>query len=217
MTKQLPKGTWVGYVLVPIFLGMGSCGSPRTALEKKYDKGWKEIMQSQEWQNSFTASVDTKPIKNAGFYVIATDVEIGGEEDVLGREYSRDFRKKYHSLVLRSYFKVITQAERMNSRLEQEYAFFKKGISLEKTENAHSSKERDLREQRYLAHKTMLEGLRSWNVFNENRTADLDFFKRENIGDVHKMYEQGKADDALIRFLIYRLADLYHREDYAME
>lgn len=170
-------------------------------------------MQSQEWQNSFTASVDTKATENTGFYIIATDVEIGGEEDVLGREYTIDFRKKYHSLVLRAYFKVITQAERMNGRLEQEYASFQKGLSQEKSADKRISKVAALKEQQYRAHKNMLEGLRSWNVFNENRTADLDFFKRENIRVVHQMLERGKDDATAIRFLIYRLADLYHHQE----
>ncbi len=213
MTKQLPKGTWVWYVLAPLFLCTGSCTTKRSALEKKYDKGWKEIMQSQEWQNSFTASVDTQIPEGTGFYVIATDVEIGGEEDALGREYSIDFRKKYHSLVLRAYFKVIIQAERMNGRLEQEYKLFQKSKSLVDPSNKKNLKVADRKEQRYRSHKNMLEGLRSWNVFNENRTADLDFFKRENIQVVHEMNERGKEEETIIRFLIYRLADLYHGQD----
>ena len=195
MKRRIPDNTWVWYVLVPFFLLTGSCTSSKTVKNRQYDKGWKAIVQSEEWKNSVVANVDSRPAEKRGFYTVATDVEIAGNHDLLGLEFDAVFRKKYHSLVLRAYFKIITQAQKMEGRLKREY----------------ESKTLEQEKQKYIAHKNMLEGLRSWNIFNENRTADLDFFKRENIRRVHSMYENDVADDVMIRFLMYRLADLYHK------
>ncbi|MGI9553064.1 MAG: hypothetical protein ACR2MT_17795, partial [Aurantibacter sp.] len=70
----------------------------------------------------------------------------------------------------------------------------------------------ELVNKRYRAHRKMLEGLKSWNIFSEYGTNDLDFFKAENEETVKKMVKSGKSDLVIINYLIYKLADLYHFE-----
>ncbi|MGB3142623.1 MAG: hypothetical protein WBB24_00815, partial [Maribacter sp.] len=62
-------------------------------------------------------------------------------------------------------------------------------------------------------HKAMLSGLKSWNIFSENRSGDLKYFKAENEIAVQKMMKKGENDTQMVNYLIYKLADLYHVED----
>jgi hypothetical protein len=59
----------------------------------------------------------------------------------------------------------------------------------------------------------MLEGLKSWKAFNEYGSDDLDFFLSENLPRAHSMHSNGRGDEEILRYLVYRLADLYHFEE----
>jgi hypothetical protein len=59
----------------------------------------------------------------------------------------------------------------------------------------------------------MLGGLKSWNIFSENKSGDLDYFKAENREAVSKMKADGEGNTQIVNYLIYKLADLYHLEE----
>ncbi len=133
-------------------------------------------------------------------------MEIGNNPVVL--ENSK-FIKKFNSLVSRAYFKLIVEAERADIRLGSEYRrLYAKNES--KMNDLKIQEEFKLVYRRFLAHRRMLSGLKSWKIFSEDRTGDLEYFKKEYHGVIYKMYQNKASDDEMISFLMYRLADLYH-------
>lgn len=119
------------------------------------------------------------------------------------------FVKKFNSLVARAYFKLIVEAERADIRLGEEYKRLY-------AKNEHRMDDLDIQEEftlvykRFLAHRRMLSGLKSWKIFSDDRTGDLDYFKKEYREAIYKMYKSKSSDDEMVAFLMYRLADLYH-------
>ena len=80
------------------------------------------------------------------------------------------FNKRYGSLVSRAYFKIISEAEKADGRITGEYEQWKEkqnNSTLKKDKAV--KKESELALKRYKAHKKMLEGLKSWNIFSENQ------------------------------------------------
>jgi len=57
-----------------------------------------------------------------------------------------------------------------------------------------------------------LAGLKSWNLFSEDRTGDMLYFMAENEDRIYKMYKGKLPEDKMVKYLIYKLADLYHLE-----
>ena len=201
----------VAIVLSILFLG--SCAPSKTNYNRKYNRVWKQIVKSEEWKNSLLASNTIRLSENPDPYTGLPNEGIIGGEDLSGLEIGAGFRKKYHSLVSRAYFKIITEAEKADLQLEKEYRRWNTGADLDGsgTDLANNGK-LEMVNRRYHAHKEMLRGLKSWNIYSENRTDDLKFFKKEYIKPVHEMYQNGKDDTFMIDFLVYRLADLYHLE-----
>ncbi len=198
--------------LLPSLLLLVGCSASKTNRIRMYDKEWKKIVTSAEWENSLVASAHPKTSDTYSPYIVASDVEIGSENDLIGVEYDVIFRKKYHSFVLRAYFKIVTQAAKIDQHLKKKYEFVRMKYQSESMDTIQGE-ELALEKKKYEAHRKMLEGLRSWNIFNSNRTADLDFFKRDYIKKVYFLHKNGETEEAIIDFLIYRLADLYHYED----
>lgn len=124
------------------------------------------------------------------------------------------FEKDYQSLVSRAYFKIITEAEKADARISSEYRMLQ-----EQEENNPSridkqfKRRKELVAKKYNAHKAMLGGLKSWNIFSENKSGDLDYFKAENREAVSKMKADGEGNAQIVNYLIYKLADLYHLEE----
>lgn len=122
---------------------------------------------------------------------------------------SPKFTKKFNSLVSRAYFKLIVEAERADIRLGKEYTrLFDK--NKDKMDDLAIQEEFALVYKRFLTHRRMLSGLKSWRVFSEDRTGDLEYFKKEYRGAIYSMYRDKVSDDKMVVFLMYRLADLYH-------
>lgn len=119
------------------------------------------------------------------------------------------FTKKFNSLVSRAYFKLIVEAERADIRLANEY---KRLYAKNKNEmdDLVFQKEFVIVYKRFLTHRRMLSGLKSWRIFSEDRTGDLEYFKKEYRDAVYEMYRDKASDDKMVAFLMYRLADLYH-------
>ncbi len=150
-----------------------------------------------------------------------TDLYVSNSETVLVEDQSTAkvdiealFDKRFNSLVSRAYVKIISEAKNADSHLKGEYERWNA-----MQQNPDFKKDRYFRKnyegimKKYQAHSRMLEGLKSWNVFSEFGTNDLDFFKTENKKKVREMYRNGSTEDNIINYLIYRLADLYHYGD----
>lgn len=202
------------FLILVLVVLISGCTSLKTNFNKKYREEWKKIIKSQAWNDALEysnelASLDAENsfIKPSELLVVNVDYE-----SIIAADAR--FNEKYNSLVSRAYFKIITEAQKADSRLKEAYV----RLNTEKKESVNKNnpdyKERlALASKRYNAHRKMLEGLKGWNIFSENRTGDLEFFKKENINTVYKKHIAGDADDAIIGFLVYQLADLYHFEN----
>ena len=124
------------------------------------------------------------------------------------------FEEKYNSLISRAYFKIISEAEEADYRIHQEYLTLnaQKGEMGNRNNKSFRNK-LELARKRYIAHREILEGLKSWNAFSEYGSDDLEFFKEEQAGSAFGMFLNGESDEDIINFLIYKLADLYHYEE----
>lgn len=134
---------------------------------------------------------------------------IGSENDSLSNEKNSTFTKKYNSLVSRAYFKIIVEAERADIRLGKEYKHMYRAYEAN-TLNPDSKEKFVKTYEKFLAHRRMLKGLKSWRIFSEYRTGDLEYFKAENYDELLSMHKNGSNDYAMIKVLMYKLADLYH-------
>ena len=123
------------------------------------------------------------------------------------------FEKRYHYLVARAYFKLLSEAQKSERKLRTEYERYEmKNEKLNGRQKNILQNKLSQAESKYQAHREMLTGLRSWNLFSENRTGDMFYFMAENEERIYKMYEGKLAEDKMVTYLIYKLADLYHLE-----
>lgn len=186
--------------LVLIFLT--GCGVTQTKYQREYAKVWKELIKTQAWHESLMASRGKTPEE----LYASTDNEVVLMEDT---KMEVGFEETYQTLVSKAYFKIITEAEKADARIAAEYKLLHDD-TLESKVNRKKVVEIT---KKYEAHKAMLSGLKSWNIFSENRSGDLDYFKAENKDSVQKMMRTGETDLKMVNYLIYKLADLYHVEE----
>ena len=210
MAKNLFESILIGTCLVFLV----SCSSSKSNYQREYTRVWKEIIKSEAWKNSMLTGNYDNQTRNSELY--ATNMETGIAEDRFTANINMEvlFDERFNSLVSRAYFKIISEAEKADVRLKAEFDrwnIMQQNKGLKKDHTFKRNYETVIR--RYSAHKEMLEGLKSWNIFSDFRSNDLDFFKAENKDDVRKMYQNGNSEDNMINFLVYRLADLYHYED----
>jgi len=126
---------------------------------------------------------------------------------------SKIFEKKYHYLIARSYFKLLAQAQKSERKLKQEferYSIKNQKYDLERSNSFQNKLQ--LVASKYKAHSALLTGLKSWNLFSQDRTADMFFFMAENEDRIFKMYRGDMSEDIMVNYLIHKLADLYHVE-----
>ncbi|EAR02875.1 hypothetical protein [Maribacter sp. HTCC2170] len=202
-------------LLTIVVLGcvLGSCSTTKSKYQREYTQVWKEIIKSEAWKNSLVAKNSNEKEYNSDFVAINEDDVLA--DDGLSTKLNLEslFEERFHSLVSRAYFKIISEAENADTRLSAEYERWNRMQA-----NEGLKKDRDFKKKyevvtkKYHAHKQMLEGLKSWNIFSEYRSNDLDFFKAENKVEIQSMYDQGSTEDQMISYLVYRLADLYHYE-----
>jgi len=199
-------------LLLIIFLT--SCNVSKNTYDVRYEKVWKELIKSQAWKDALKK--DQKPFSTESndFYASTDETEIVAGPAVDNKVYVDRFADKYDFLVHRAYAKIIAEAEIADRRLEQEYLDWnaKKEAKQDYQDKAFRNKLEAVN-QRYKAHRKMLEGLKSWNIFSEFGTDDLDFFKAEHANEVRKMFQNGHGEGNITGFLVYKLADLYHFEE----
>jgi len=213
MGKKILKPTIHTIVLSGLLiLGMG-CSTSKDAYTVRYEKAWKEVLKSSAWQEALRKETPMV-LENNDFYASTDAMEIASGPSVGEIAYDDGFTETYDFLVHRAYAKIIAEAEMADSRLEREFLNWnaKNKIDQEKEGKAFRKQTSDVN-KRYHAHRKMLEGLKSWNIFSEFGTDDLDFFKVEHAAEVRRMLQNGQGEGNVVGFLVYKLADLYHFEE----
>lgn len=182
-----------------------SCGTTKTSYQREYAKVWNEMLKSRAWIQSLAQhnATDTESL------YVSSDTEIMVVEEKTDFSLSPDWERKYKSLVSQAYFKIITEAEKADARITAEYKIFKENLDAGRT-NKNRIQEIS---KKYDAHKAMMSGLKSWNIFSEDRSGDLEYFMAENQEEIQNMMTTGVNKTQMINFLIYKLADLYHVEE----
>ncbi len=203
----------MGMILVLLVLALG-CASTTSNYDKRYNKVWKELIKSQAWKDALENREHPHDKENAVFYVSTEDKAILDKGNVYGFVADDQFSDKYNRLIVRAYEKIIAEASAADGNLEKEYLQW--NDSLSRTKKSGDKKFRqNLAEinKRFQAHRKMLEGLKSWNIFSDQGSNDMDFFRAENKNRVFQMYKSGENESKMVSFLVYKLADLYHFEN----
>ena len=201
--KELTQRIGTGIILAVLgAMCLVGCGASQTHYQREYAKVWKELIKSQAWQESLhannTENTEALYASNDNEVLLANEAKI-----------EAGFEDHYQALVSKAYFKIITEAEKADARISADYKLLQddeSSISISKKQEHEITK-------KYEAHKAMLSGLKSWNIFSEDRSGDLDYFKIENKSAILRMIQSGDADHQMVNYLIYKLADLYHVEE----
>lgn len=199
-------GTYVLlFFLISVVFG---CSITQTSYQREYNKIWREMVKSEAFQKSLEKQAQEQEL------YASEDNEMILLEEPREVKSSILFEKDYQSLVSRAYFKIITEAEKADARISSEYKMLEEQeINNPSGVDKQFKKRKDLVTKKYNAHKAMLGGLKSWNIFSENRSGDLDYFKAENREAVSKMKSDGEGNAQIVNYLIYKMADLYHLEE----
>lgn len=214
MVKKVVYSCLIATCFLFFLVGLVSCSVSKSKYQREYARVWKEIIKSEAWKNSLLTNNSEIQTREAEYYAANMDTGIAEDQFTTNIDMAALFDSRFNSLVTRAYFKIITEAENADDRLKVEYDQWNKMQQDTGLKKDHTfKKEYETVVRRYQAHKAMLEGLKSWNIFSDFRSNDLDFFKAENKNEVYKMYQNGSTEDNMINYLVYRLADLYHFED----
>jgi hypothetical protein len=171
------------------------------------------MIKSQAWKDALEHKNESKTAINTNFYASNDDVGFTTEATHTSRS-AELFLTEYTNLVYRAYAKIIAEAEAADARLEREYNLRNAGNQSIAHNGVKKQRQAlELVNKRFQAHRAMLEGLKSWDVFSEYGTDDLDFFKEENKIEVYTMYQRGENQSTIVNYLVYKLADLYHFEN----
>ena len=214
MAKNVFESSLIVTCFVFTFVCFVSCSTSKSNYQREYTRVWKEIIKSEAWKNSLLTENSEIQTRDSEFYATNTDTGIAEDRFTANIDMGALFDKRFNSLVSRAYFKIISEAENADTRLKAEFDRWNSMQQDTGLKKDHAFKKKyETVMRRYNAHKEMLEGLKSWNIFSDFRSNDLDFFKAENKNEIHKMYQNGSTEDNMINFLVYRLADLYHYGD----
>ena len=193
------------FLLISVVFG---CSITQTSYQREYNRIWREMVKSEAWQKSLEKQAQEQEL------YVSVDNEMILLAEPLEVKNNTLFEQEYQSLVSRAYFKIITEAEKADARISSEYRMLKEEEDSNPTEiDKQFKKRKELVAKKYNAHKAMLGGLKSWNIFSENRSGDLDYFKAENREAVSKMKSDGEGNAQIVNYLIYKMADLYHLEE----
>lgn len=190
-----------------IFLLLVSCGSSKS-YNAKYEEAWNEILQSEEWRDALVEESKED---------LVMESSADNDQWLVGSDFATvekdPFYRKYNSWVTRAYIKLIADAEVADAEIKSEYDRF-----LAENPEAMASSDENIKKiltlyrKKYQSHRSMLEGLKSWQALEEYGSDDLKFFKAENLDVARAMYNNGYRIDKIVNYLVYKLADLYHIE-----
>lgn len=206
--KKYIKSGGIHLLLLALTASSFSCSLTQTSYQREYNRIWKEMVKSDAWRQSLeNQSQEEELYASADSDIVLLEESRLAKPNVL-------FEKKYQNLVSRAYFKIITEAEKADARITSEYKMLE-----ERAEQNPGGVDKQFKRRKetvykkYQAHKAMLSGLKSWNIFSENRSGDLDYFKMEQREEVEKMLSNGESENQIVNFLIYKMADLYHLDE----
>ncbi len=201
-------------LLIGTFLLSGCGVSKKRKYQREYRRLWKEIIQSQAWKDALRSSKTFTYIDNELRYIAVgpSDIKMAMLPD---SERTREvFEKSYSGWVKQAYFRIISEAEQADAGIKAEYERLQEIRKDRDSTNNKEFRERLLlAKRRYQAHSKMLEGLKSWQAFDEYGSDDLDFFSSENRKLVYELFRTGQNEKTIVAYLMYKLADLYHQED----
>ncbi|WP_027065624.1 hypothetical protein [Maribacter sp. Hel_I_7] len=201
MRTLIKRISMAALTAIAVIICLNSCGLSKTHYQREYAKVWKEHIKSQAWKESLIAN---NSYTNDDLYASSdSDVSLAEDEIV-----ATGFNATYESLVSKAYFKIITEAEKADAKITADYKLLHDDEAMGKVDKRRVQTIK----KRYEAHKAMLSGLKSWNIFSEDRSGDLEYFKAENKIEIQKMLSDGESDNQIVNYLIYKLADLYHIE-----
>ena len=201
------------FVLAGILGLLYACGSTKE-YDRAYRRAWRKIVNSQAWQDALVSYETRKADTSSVFYPLPGTFNSEALQAWAGKESDENFLELYQSLVYRAYFRTITEAEHADSRIYEAYKKLRdQRHRRENREDSAFSRELQYARNRYEAHRALLEGLRSWKSFNEYGSDDLEFFLKEHFVHAYELYQRGRGEAAILEYLIYRLADLYHFEE----
>ena len=207
MKKQFKKYGSLVFLLF-VITSLYNCSLTQTSYQKEYNRIWREMVKSEAWQESIE-----KQAQEEELYASADNEMIVLEESRIKKNKTL-FDKEYQTLVSRAYFKIITEAEKADARITSEYRILQKRQEQNPAGvDKNFKRKKEAISKKYHAHKAMLNGLKSWNIFSENRSGDIDYFKMEYRNEVEKMISNGDEKSQIVNFLIYKLADLYHLDE----
>lgn len=209
--KKMKKGlkSYRTYVLLYLLMSVAfGCSITQTSYQREYNRIWREMVKSEAFQKSLEKKAQEQEL------YASTEDEMILVEESRGVRSNILFEKDYQSLVSRAYFKIITEAEKADAKISSEFRILnEQEVNSPLEVDKEFKKRKELVSRKYIAHKAMLGGLKSWNIFSENKSGDLDYFKAENRETVAKMKSNGEDNAQIVNYLIYKLADLYHLEE----
>lgn len=180
--------------------------SPLQPDTESYGEAWEEVLESSRWETSLNELPNT-PSESTTYFALpefSPTTSTGASED---------FLQRYPVLVSRAYFRLISEAMEADQDVARTYQeLYRESRMPEYQGNARKQQEFETAQRRFLAHREMLNGLRSWNAFNRYGSDDLDFFLQEEFEVTYAKYQRGVKEDALVEYLMRRLADLYHQQ-----
>jgi len=213
MTKKNTKIYSSATICILSLFILCGCTSSKTNFERGYAGAWKKVLQSQAWKDALKSKNTPGSYEATDYYVTTSDVAILDDSETRINT-TAVFTKKYNSLVSRAYFKIIAEAEKADKNIKIDYERLNSEKNAEENKKNKVFKNKlELVNKRYKAHTNMLEGLKSWKIFTDDITGDLEYFKAENENQIHTMYQNGESDNSMINILVYKLADLYHFEE----
>ena len=197
---------FIVFTAIAIIL-LSSCKTSKT-YNAKYEAAWQEIVKSEAWKSSLEEG------RSDDLYADVNESEnqwlTGNERNV---ETKDPFEMKFDSWVSQAYLKIIEEAEAADNEIKAEYdRFIAENPNAATSTDENVIKMMQLYKRKYESHKAMLDGLKSWHAFESYGSDDLKFFKEENRKVIKGMYRNGRQEEKIIDFLVYKLADLYHLE-----
>jgi hypothetical protein len=205
-----------GFSLMMVLLIAGltiSCSASKN-YERAYRRAWRKIVNSQAWQDALVSNYTEGPLQTDISHPLPLVYNTIELQAYAKGKIEETFLNTYRSLVFRAYFRTIAEAEQADARIYRAYSSLRDQRNLKENRRDPEFREAlEFAKNRYHAHRKMLEGLKSWKAFNEYGSNDLDFFLKEHLPHAYTMYRQGKGQEDILRYLVYRLADLYHFEE----
>lgn len=188
-------------------MALSSCKTSNS-YKAKYEAAWQEVVESEAWRSSLEEAQAAEMYANENQ---ADDQWLtGNARNITAKD---PFEIKYDSWVSQAYLKIISEAEAADNEIKAEYErFIAENPDAAVSTDENVAKIMRLYQRKYESHKAMLDGLKSWHAFESYGSDDLKFFKEENRKVVKGMYRNGRQDEKIIDFLVYKLADLYHLE-----